>query len=62
MYVLPMYTIPQALGGLLHYYYEHCLRKHRIGIITIALGLILGESLVNIFTLILTATGISPNF
>ncbi|KAF2802483.1 uncharacterized protein BDZ99DRAFT_468932 [Mytilinidion resinicola] len=58
IYILPMYTIPQVLGGLAHYLCKKIFRTGELSVITIAVGLVLGQSLVNIITLLLGLTSI----
>lgn len=58
IYILPMYTIPQVLGGLAHYLCRNVLRMGELSVVTIAVGLILGQSLVNVIILLLGFTGV----
>lgn len=55
MYITPTFTIPQALGGLVHVYLSSILRAGEIKIITIASGFILGDGILSIVNMILGA-------
>jgi hypothetical protein len=52
IHVLPMYTIPQSIGGLIHFCCRRNIRTTGLTVITLAIGLTLGQSLINILSLL----------
>lgn len=58
MYIVPTFTLPQALGGLIHVYLSNILRADEIRITTIASGFILGDGIFSIVSMILGALNV----
>lgn len=48
IYILPAFTIPQALGGLAHYISKRYFQANELSVITTAIALVLGGTLVNV--------------
>lgn len=60
IYILPAFTLPQSLGGLAHYLSNRYLRTRELQIITSAVALVLGDTLINIVFMIVQSFGSPP--
>lgn len=58
MYLLPSITLAQAIGGALKYYLYTHLQAQEFSIISVASGLILGEGVLSIFTMVMHSLGV----
>jgi uncharacterized oligopeptide transporter (OPT) family protein len=55
MYNVPSFTLARAVGGLLSWYWRSFLRHEETPVIVLASGLILGEGVMSIVSLILAS-------
>ncbi len=53
IYILPAFTIPQALGGFAHFISKRYFRTAELPVITAAIALVLGDTLVNMLFMVL---------
>ena len=58
IYILPGYTIPLALGGLIHYYCKVHMRVSELTIITVASALVLGAGMFNVINIVMAVAGV----
>ncbi|KAM7205140.1 OPT superfamily oligopeptide transporter [Naviculisporaceae sp. PSN 640] len=59
IYLLPSFSIIRALGGLLSAAYLHLTKDHRGSTVVFASGLVLGESLSSLVTVLLALAGVN---
>jgi uncharacterized oligopeptide transporter (OPT) family protein len=58
MYNVPSFTLARAVGGLLNWYWRSYRRREESLVIVLASGLILGEGVVSIVSLILASLNV----
>ncbi|KAK6202837.1 OPT oligopeptide transporter protein-domain-containing protein [Scheffersomyces amazonensis] len=58
IYNSPNFTLARFIGGLIAYWWVNYKSSNRIGMIIFSSGLVLGEGLLSVFTMILTSLGV----
>lgn len=61
MYNVPSFTLARAIGGLMNWYWKIYLGKQETPLVVVASGLVLGEGVVSILSLVMASAGV-PHF